>query len=250
MIELESVTKIFGNGKVVLQDINLSLKAGQTYCLLGKNGAGKSTLINILLGLVLPDNSKAVVLGEDTRQLSTATKQQLGVVHEELGLIDEITGHDYLTLMGKIYGMEAAEAKQKIQQLTTYFFENQTDLKKLVRTYSTGMRKRLAFCAAVIHTPPILLLDEPFSGLDPLAANKLIDFLKKYQNGQRLIFLSSHDLNYVEKVCSHISVLHDGQLLTNSTLTEFTRASTISLEDALVALLRGENYETNQLDWL
>jgi ABC-2 type transport system ATP-binding protein len=221
MIKIDDLSKIYRKN-IVLDKLNLQLDAGQVYCLLGKNGAGKTTLINSILDLVEPDGGNILIFGNRHNLLDKATKKRIGAVIEKLALIEEINGYEFLSLIGKIYEIQKDVLRKRIDDLFKYFFENELDLKKNISKYSTGMKKKIAFCAAVLHTPDLLILDEPFSGLDPLVANQMVMFLKKYQSTNRLIFISSHDLTYVEKVSTHIGVLDNAQLVFNSTLQDFT----------------------------
>lgn len=140
--------------------------------------------------------------------------------------------------------------KKRINDLFTYFFEDDSDLKKNIAKYSTGMKKKIAFCASVIHTPDILILDEPFSGLDPLVANQMIHFIKKYQSPDRIIFISSHDLSYVERISTHIGVLDNHSLVYNDTIDSFTENGTNKLDSALLRIIKPNESVIEKIDWL
>ncbi|MBA3901703.1 MAG: ABC transporter ATP-binding protein [Bacteroidetes bacterium] len=249
MISVENFTKNYGQ-TTVIKNLNLHIEKGQTFCLLGKNGAGKSTLINTVLDLLKTDQGKIRILSMPNNELDKETKKKIGVVAEDLLLIEEITGFEYLTFVGKIYGIPKDVLSSRINDLFKYFFENDADLKKNISKYSTGMKKKIAFCAAIIHLPEVLVLDEPFSGLDPLVANQMLAFIKKYQNGERTIFISSHDLSYIEKIATHIGVLNDGELVYNSTIGHFTENGANELDAALLKLLKPNDTELQEIDWL
>jgi len=249
MIQITDLTKKYGKS-TILETLSLKIDYGQTYCLLGKNGVGKTTLINLILDLLELDNGNIMLLGKEHNKLDNADKKRIGAVVENLALIDEISGLDFLLLVGKIYKMPQDMLKKRIADLFQYFFENESDLKKNISKYSTGMKKKLAFCAAVIHTPDILILDEPFSGLDPLVANQMVMFINKYQREDRLIFISSHDLTYVEKVATHIGVLDNKNLVFNSSLLDFTQNGEKELDSALLKILKPNATEIEKIDWL
>lgn len=249
MLELHKLSKSY-NGQVVLDTLNLSVEQGSVYALLGKNGAGKTTLINILLDLLPPDAGKALLRGKDSRTLTKTDKQNIGAVPEDMALIEELNGYDYLHFIGKIYSMPKEILKKRIDDLFGFFFENSQDLKKSIAKYSTGMKKKIAFCAAVIHTPEILILDEPFAGLDPLVAHQMIDFLKKYQHEDRTVFVSSHDLAYVEKIATHIGVLDNGFMKFDSTMTDFTQNGQNQLDAALMEIIKPKESKLDNFDWL
>jgi len=249
MIQITDLTKSYG-GNVVIEKLDLTIKNGQVYCLLGKNGAGKTTLINIILDLIEKNGGKIQIFGIDHLQLDKPNKMRIGVVNENLALIEEINGYEFLMFVGKIYKIPSEILKKRINDLFDYFFEDKSDLKKNIAKYSTGMKKKMAFCASVIHTPEILILDEPFSGLDPLVANQMIMFIKKYQRLDRLIFISSHDLSYVEKVSTHIGVLDNHKLVFNSTLENFTENGANELDSALLKILKPNETEIEKIDWV
>ncbi len=249
MIEINNLTKRYDK-KVLFENINLHFETGQVIALLGKNGAGKTSLIHLILDLVKQDEGEILIMETPHNTLRPSQKAKLGVVGEDLALIEALNAEEFLTFIGKIYQMPKATLAKRIQDLFAYFFEEGDDLKKSIGKYSTGMKKKIAFCAAVIHAPDILILDEPFSGLDPLVANQMIAFLEKYKREDRLILVSSHDLSYVEKIATHISVLDKGEFVFNSTLTDFTENGEKALDAALLNLLKPNNSELTKLDWV
>jgi ABC-2 type transport system ATP-binding protein len=249
MLQIKNLSKEYGSS-TILDDINLEISSGQTYTLLGKNGAGKTTMINLILDLIKPFKGAVSLDDKNVTELSAIDKKNIGVVAEDLGLIEEISGFEYLNFIGKIYKLAKPVLRRRIEDLFAYFFEDETDLNKSIANYSTGMKKKIAFCGAVLHTPKYLILDEPFSGLDPLVANQMISFLKKYQGDDRIIFISSHDLGYVQKVASHIGVLNDSKLVYNNSLQEFTENGANALDSALLKILKPNESELDKIDWL
>ncbi len=249
MIQLNNVTKTYGK-TTVIENLSLTIETGQVYALLGKNGVGKSTLINMIIDLIKIDNGTITILNEDSVDLDKNFKSKIGILSEDVGLIEEINGFEYLNFIGKIYKIPADVLTKRIKDLIEFFFENESELKKIIKGYSTGMKKKLAFCAAIIHTPEILILDEPFSGLDPFVANQMILFLKKYQREDRLILISSHDLNYVEKIATHIGVLDNKALQFNASIQEFTENGVNHLDSALLKVIQPNTSELENIDWL
>jgi ABC-2 type transport system ATP-binding protein len=249
MIEIKNVTKSFGK-KVILNDLNLKIGKGTIYALLGKNGVGKTTLINTIVDLVPLDNGSILINDKAHDSLDQKDKAKLGFLGEDLALIEELNGQEFLKFIGKIYNLPKKTIDKRIKDLFNYFFENEADLQKSIFTYSTGMKKKVAFCAAVIHSPDTLLLDEPFSGLDPFVANQMIEFLKVYNEKNKTILISSHDLSYLEKVASHIGVLNGGQLVFNSTLQDFTDFGMNSIDKSLLNIIKPSESKLSQIDWL
>jgi len=203
-----------------------------------------------MLDRMPPDSGVMKLFGKESSTLGVAEKRSLGVITEDLALLEELNGYDFLTFMGKIYKMPAAIVESRISDLFAFFFDDPGDLKKRISKYSTGMKKKIAFCAAVLHTPDLLILDEPFSGLDPLVAGQMVLFLKKYSKPQRTVFLSSHDLSYVNKIATHIGVLDEGKLLFDGTLGLFTKKGEQQLDEALMQMLKPENKELDNMGWL
>ena len=190
------------------------------------------------------------MLGKNHNDLSTNDKSKIGVVHENLALIEEINGLDYLKFVGKIYNLPQETLTKRINDLIGYFFEDDSTIKNSMGKFSTGMKKKIAFCAAVIHTPSVLILDEPFSGLDPLVANQMVQFLQKYKREDRTIFISSHDLTYIEKIATHIGVLDNKELLFNSSIKDFTENGENHLDAALLSILKPNDSQLDNLDWI
>ena len=249
MIEIKDLNKAYDKNKV-LDDINLNVDTGVVYALLGKNGVGKTTLINLLIDLKQADSGTILINGKKHDTLDKEDKKRIGVVGEDLALIEELSAYEYLTFVGKIYGLSRDVLNRRIEDLFHYFFEDDRDLKKNISKYSTGMKKKIAFCAAVIHTPNLLILDEPFSGLDPLVANQMISFLHHYKKNDRVILISSHDLNYVEKIATHIGVLNNSQLQFNSSLHNFTEHGVKSIDKALLKILQPNESQISKIDWV
>ncbi|HOS71179.1 MAG TPA: ABC transporter ATP-binding protein [Bacteroidales bacterium] len=240
MISLKSVNKSF-NGNSVLEDINLSLERAQVYCLLGRNGAGKTTILNLILDLLTPDSGLIEVLNKPGNKLDNQSKARIGVLREDLAVINELTGFDYLTLTGHFYNMSGIAADHKISELADYFFdEKEVELKKRIGTYSFGMKKKVAIIAALINEPDLLILDEPFAGLDPVSAKRLVTYLKNYISPERLILLSSHNLNYIKQISTHIGIVHKKRLFLDSKINDFPVREGESFEDAFCRLIETE----------
>ena len=248
-IAITGLTKAYGK-KQVLSDLNLTIEQGQCYCLLGKNGVGKSTFLNCILDLVQPDSGTITLFGRDYHQQAFEVKQDLGALCEDNPLIEEFTGLEYLNFVAKLYKLSSTEAAERITSLTNYFFTDKESLNKNIAGYSTGMKKKVGIAAAILHKPSVLILDEPFTGLDPIAAQLLVNLIRNYSTPNRVVLISSHDLNYVEKIATHIGVLNDGHLMYNGSVQEFTMNGENLIDQALFQLLLPHhNVETN-FDWM
>ncbi len=217
-IDTTALTRRFGNFTAV-QDVNLRVEAGQFFGFLGPNGAGKSTTIKMLTGLLAPTSGTIHILGEDIKENSAEVKRQVGVVPEGMALFGRLTGEEYLRFVGRMYGLDRATTEQRTQELLE-FMHLADERKKLITDYSHGMQKKLALAAAVIHGPRVLFLDEPFEGVDAVAAGTLKAMLQRMIARGATIFLTSHVLEIVERLCSHVAIIHRGQLVAQGSLAE------------------------------
>jgi len=246
-LEFESLTKRFGE-KVAVDDLTLRLPPGSFLGLLGRNGAGKSTTLKMVTGLLRPTSGRIRVLGLDLATDELAIKGQIGVMPEDMALLEYLTGPQYLRFVGRMYGLEDAVIDARREELFA-----RLDLapapKSLVANYSYGMKKKLALCAALLHGPRVLFLDEPFEGIDAVTSRTIKDILHSLQSRGVTIILTSHIMEVVEKLCPLIAILDEGRLLGYGPLEELrTREGASSLESLFVELVGG--VKTGELSWL
>jgi len=217
-ISTDGLTRRFG-GLVAVQDVNLRVAPGQFFGFLGPNGAGKSTTIKMLTGLLAPTAGRIEILGLNMADSALEVKRQIGVVPEGMALFGRLTGAEYLNFVGRMYGLDRETAAKRSAELLD-FMQLADDPKKLVTDYSHGMQKKLALAAAVIHGPKILFLDEPFEGVDAIASGTLKAMLQSMISRGATIFLTSHVLEIVERLCSHLAIIHRGRLVAQGSLEE------------------------------
>lgn len=217
-ITTEGLTRRFGEF-VAVRDVNLRFAAGQFFGFLGPNGAGKSTTIKMLTGLLAPTAGRIQILGQDLIKNPVEVKRQIGVVPEGMALFGRLTGAEYLNFVGRMYGLDRETTAIRSAELLD-FMELGDQRKKLITDYSHGMQKKLAMAAAVIHGPKVLFLDEPFEGVDAIAAGTLKSMLQRMIARGATIFLTSHVLEIVEKLCSHLAIIHHGKLVAQGSLEE------------------------------
>src|SRR5271156_1002210 len=217
-IATQSLTRRFGD-LVAVQDVNLSVAPGQFFGFLGPNGAGKSTTIKMLTGLLAASSGSIQVLGLDLAKNPVEVKRQIGVVPEGMALFGRLTGAEYLNFVGRMYGLDRETAGKRTAELLD-FMQLAEQPKTLVTDYSHGMQKKLALAAAVIHGPRILFLDEPFEGVDAIASGTLKAMLQRMIARGATIFLTSHVLEIVERLCSHLAIIHKGRLVAQGSLEE------------------------------
>ncbi len=217
-ISTEGLTRRFGE-LVAVHDVNLRVAPGQFFGFLGPNGAGKSTTIKMLTGLLAPTAGRIHILGLDLIAEPLEVKRQIGVVPEGMALFGRLTGAEYLNFVGRMYGLDRETAAKRTAELLE-FMQLADQPKKLVTDYSHGMQKKLALAAAVIHGPKILFLDEPFEAVDAIASGTLKAMLQRMIARGATIFLTSHVLEIVERLCSHVAIIHRGQLVAQGSLEE------------------------------
>ena len=217
-IDTTALTRRFGDFTAV-DNVNLRVDAGQFFGFLGPNGAGKSTTIKMLTGLLAPTSGSIRILGADLHADSAEIKRQIGVVPEGLALFGRLTADEYLQFVGRMYGLDRATTLQRTRELLE-FMQLAGEQKKLVTDFSHGMQKKLALAAAVIHGPKVLFLDEPFEGVDAVAAGTLKAMLLRMIARGATIFLTSHVLEIVERLCTHVAIIHRGQLVAQGSLDE------------------------------
>jgi ABC-2 type transport system ATP-binding protein len=222
-IDTTALTRRFGDFTAV-DNVNLRVDAGQFFGFLGPNGAGKSTTIKMLTGLLAPTSGSIRILGEDLQANSADIKRQIGVVPEGMALFGRLTADEYLRFVGRMYGLDRTTTLNRTRDLLE-FMQLAGEQKKLIADFSHGMQKKLALAAAVIHGPKVLFLDEPFEGVDAVAAGTLKAMLLRMIARGATIFLTSHVLEIVERLCTHIAIIHRGQLVAQGSLDEL-RAGT------------------------
>jgi ABC-2 type transport system ATP-binding protein len=244
-LELDALTKHFGP-KVAVDHLSLTVEQGAFLGLLGRNGAGKSTTLKLVMGLLRPTSGRVRVLGLDLASEPLAIKRQIGAMPEDLALLDMLTGPQYLRFVGRMHGLEDALIDRRAGEL----FEKldlQPGPKTLIADYSFGMKKKVAFCAALLHNPRLLFLDEPFEGIDAVTNRTIKDILLSLQARGVTLVLTSHILEVVEKLCPQIAIIDEGRLKGSGRLAELRQGGE-SLESLFVELVGGAR--TGELSWL
>ena len=247
-IETANLTRDFGQFRAVNQ-LNLRVEAGRFYGFLGPNGAGKSTTIKMLTGLLAPSAGSMHILGEDLSDPRRAleVKRRIGVVPENLALFDNLTAREYLTFVGRMYLLPPDTVRERSDELLS-MMDLAKETKKLSLEFSHGMKKKLALAAALIPNPDLLFLDEPFEGVDAVASRVLRDTLKQCVNRGATVFLTSHILEIVERLCTDVGIIARGQLVHQGTMEALRRDG--SLEDKFLAVVGEGQGEAQKLSWL
>jgi ABC-2 type transport system ATP-binding protein len=253
---------------VAVDHLNLSVRRGSFFGFLGPNGAGKSTTIKMLTGLLAPTSGRIQVLSRDLSEAPLEVKRRIGVVPEDLNLFERLTGAEMLAFTGRMYGLQKGEIAERAAELLD-LMELRDEPRKLIVEYSHGMKKKLSLACALIHRPEMLFLDEPFEGIDAIASRTLKDLLSRLTARGLTVFLTSHVLEIVERLCSDIAIIAQGKLLAAGSLDELRKGirveddgqqaglsgqhtGPISLEEYFIHLVGGERStgEEEVLQWL
>jgi ABC-2 type transport system ATP-binding protein len=245
-LALRGLVKRFDD-KVAVAGVDLDVPAGSFYGLLGPNGAGKTTTLSMAVGLLRPDEGRAWVLGHDVWADPVAAKRLFGVLPDGVRLFDRLNGAELLAYNGLLRGMDPAVVDQRAAELLDVLALADSG-RTLVVDYSAGMKKKISLACALLHAPRLLVLDEPFEAVDPVAAALIRDILQRYVAGGGTVVFSSHVMEVVERLCSHVAILADGQIKRVGTLEEVRGQR--SLEDVFVEVVGGRTATGEELAWL
>ncbi len=252
-IRVNNLVKRYGEALAV-DDLSLTVPQGSMFGFLGPNGSGKSTTIGCLTGLLDPTAGSIEILGGRFTAESAGLKRRMGVMPETLGLFDPLYAHEFLGFVARMYGLEEPIVRQRVTELLAAL--ELTDERKTLAEFSTGMRKRVAFAAAVIHSPEVLFLDEPFESIDPAGVALLKQWLRRFTEQGRTVFITSHVLETVERLCDRVAIItKPGKLVWQGDITALAGDGTVRYDgrdfeslEALFLHLTGE--KSAELNWL
>jgi ABC-2 type transport system ATP-binding protein len=245
-IEVRGLRKSFGN-KEAVAGVDLTIAVGSLAGLVGPNGAGKTTSLSMMTGLLRPDSGQVVIKGLDVWADPVAAKAVIGVVTAEARLFERLSGAEMLEYAGRLRGLPAAEARSRATQLLDVL-DLAADARRLVADYSTGMRKKTALGCALIHNPPVLFLDEPLEGVDPVSADVIRRLLTRLARSGSTVLFSSHVMELVEQVCDHVSIIDKGKIVVTGT-TEAVRGGK-TLQQAFIDRVGSRATDKEVLSWL
>lgn len=248
-LEARSLVKRFGD-KTAVDHLDLVVPSGSWFGVVGPNGAGKTTSIRMIVGLLRPDEGTVTVKGVDVWPDPTEVKKIVGVLPDDLRLFERLTGEELLLYVGLLRRFERSEVERRSTELLDLLgLRNSSN--DLVADYSTGMRKKIALAAALIHSPSVLLLDEPFESVDPVSSKIIVEVLQHYRSGGGTIVFSSHVMDTVERLCDHVAIVSDGRVVRSGTVDSLTSTSMSRLEDVFVeAVGGGSTTSSESLAWL
>ena len=232
MLKINHFTKTYGEKKAV-DDLSLHIQAGEIYGFIGHNGAGKTTTLKSVAGIMQFDSGEILVDGVSMKADPIACKKKIAYIPDNPDLYDFMTGIQYLNFVGNVFGVPAQERSRRIQELGEAF-ELTADLTQSIGSYSPGMKQKLAIISAWLHQPELILMDEPFVGLDPKAAHILKEMMRQVCDRGGAIFFSTHVLEVAEKLCDKVAIIKGGRLVRSGTMEDVKGDD--SLEDVFLEL--------------
>ncbi|MGQ9582372.1 MAG: ABC transporter ATP-binding protein [Thermoplasmatota archaeon] len=238
---VEGLTKRFG-AVTALSDVSFEVRRGEVFGVLGSNGAGKSTALKTVCGLLRPDRGRVVVAGVDALRDPVEAKRRIGFLPEAPALYDQLTGREFLEMLGTLRGMRPPELDERVGKLLEAM-ELEAFQDCNIGTYSRGMRQKLALSSAILHDPEVLVLDEPLSGLDPRFAKLIKGWLRERAEDGGSVLMSTHVTSSAEELCDRVAVLDRGRVLVTGAVAEVLEAAGAgNLEDAFVAIVGGRRW--------
>ncbi len=244
-VSVHRLSKFFA-GRAAVNEVDLDVSVGSFFGFVGPNGAGKTTTLAMITGMLRPDVGEVLIHGVDVWRNPSVAKRQLGVLPDRLRLFDRLTGVEFLHHAGALRGLDRRDVVARTADLAvTFGIEHSLD--RFVSDYSAGMIKKLAIAAAMIHSPRVLVLDEPFESVDPVSAATITTVLERYVAAGGTVILSSHSMQLIERVCDSVAIIVDGRLLANGPLADVIGDSTL---EARFVELAGGSSAVQDMEWL
>jgi ABC-2 type transport system ATP-binding protein len=243
LLRLEGVSKTYrGSSAKAVDNLSLEVVPGEIFGFLGPNGAGKTTTIKMIVGLLMPDNGRIIVNGLDTAKDPVSAKKSIGFVPDDSNLYNKLTGLEHLNLVADIYRVSAAERTRRISELLS-MFNLTSEAGDIIQSYSHGMKQKLALTGALLHNPPLFILDEPMVGLDPRSSRLFKDLMRTHCDQGYAVFFSTHILEVAERLCDRVGIIDKGKLIACGSMDELRKLSNEtdeSLEDIFLELTQPE----------
>lgn len=234
VLQIKNLTKTYPGGKVAVKDLSLDIEPGDIYGFIGHNGAGKTTAIKCVTGIIGFEKGEIYIDGISIKEDSQKTKSIIAYIPDNPDLYDYLTGIQYLNFIADVFEVDKKTREHRIEKYGK-LFEIYGDLGSLISSYSHGMKQKLAIISALIHQPKLLILDEPFVGLDPVATIKLKEIMHELCSMGSAIFFSTHVLDVAEKLCNKIAIIKKGELIASGKIEELTEGKT--LEDVFMEVV-------------
>jgi ABC-2 type transport system ATP-binding protein len=242
MIRIINLRKQYGRLAAV-DNLNIEVAPGEIFGFLGPNGAGKTTTIRVMMGILKASSGRVILGGHDVEQEPQQAKAIAGFIPDRPFIYEKLSGKEFLTFIAKLHRMESARLRRRIDELLEYFeLANWQD--ELVEGFSHGMKQRLVLCAALVHEPRILIVDEPMVGLDPKGARTIKDLFCSLAKAGTTVFLSTHSISVAEEVCHRIGIIQKGHLIASGSMADIyrlTRGHDSNLEDVFLELTQQQD---------
>ena len=237
ILSVKNLTKEFKNFKAV-DEVSFDVGEGEIFGLLGPNGAGKTTIIRIIATVLAPTKGTAEVLGFDIIKDSEEVRKNIGVLTTDIGVYERFSGRENLKYFGELYGLSKEALEERINELAN-LLEMQDFIDRKAGKYSTGMKQKLAIARSVIHNPKIIIFDEPTAGLDVLASQTVLRFMRRAKKPGKCVILSTHQMHDAEKMCDRVVIIHKGKMIANDEIEVLkNKTGSSDLEDVFMKLVR------------
>jgi len=234
IIEIRNLTRMFGSLKAV-DNLSLTIGEGEFFCFLGPNGAGKTTTIKILTGLLRPTSGTIIIAGHDIRTEMVEAKRIIGYIPDHPYVYEKLSGREFMNFVAGMYNLDGSSLGEDIEELMRLFgILEYAD--QLIEDYSHGMRQKLIFSSTFLHHPRLVIVDEPWVGLDPKSIRFVKDYLKQKTREGVSIFMSTHTLSIAEEIADHIGIIHRGKLIAHGTVADIKQTHEANLEDVFLQL--------------
>lgn len=241
MIKAEGLTKVYGVDFISVDNLSFHIKKGEIVGFVGQNGAGKTTTIKMLTGILKPTEGKVTINGFDIDSSPLDAKRSVGYISDNPDIFLRLTGAEYVNFIADIYGVSEADRKLRMEDMASRF-GMEDSLNKQMVSYSHGMRQKMMVIAALVHNPPVWILDEPMTGLDPNAAYELKKMMREHADAGNCVFFSTHVLEVAEKLCDEIIIIKKGKDIYQGTLDKLVEEhKNKSLEDIFIEMTHTNN---------
>ena len=234
MLEIKNYSKSYGNGAKAADNVSLKVESGDIYGFIGHNGAGKSTTIRAIVGVLDFTEGEILIDGHSVKTAPMVCKKIIAYIPDNPDLYENLTGIQYLNFVADVFGISASDREERIKKYAEAF-EITEALGDLISSYSHGMKQKVAIISALIHEPKILVLDEPFVGLDPKASFTLKEFMREMCSKGACVFFSTHVLDVAEKLCNKVAIIKQGKIIASGTMEELTAGH--SLEEVFLEVV-------------
>jgi ABC-2 type transport system ATP-binding protein len=246
LLKLDGISKTYrGSSTKAVDHLSLEVRPGEIFGFLGPNGAGKTTTIKMIVGLLMPDNGRIIVDSHDIAKNPVSAKRSIGFVPDDPNLYNRLTGLEYLNLVADVYGVSAADRAKRIRDLLS-MFDLTSEVNDIIQSYSHGMKQKLALTGALLHNPPLFILDEPMVGLDPRSSRLFKDLMRNHCDQGYAVFFSTHILEVAERLCDRVGIIDKGRLIACGSMDELRKLSSEtdeSLEDIFLELTLPEQVD-------